>query len=84
MDEFPIDTCPRAVLPLLIEAKARLHRLGAPQAGAIADRISVALENLIDVAADVEAYGNKWGGGRMGELAEEIRLATRSWYGLGS
>jgi hypothetical protein len=78
-EQFPIETCPPKVLPLLIEARERLHRLAAPQASAIADRIGAALEALIDVAGDVECYGNKWTGGRMEEIAAQIREATREW-----
>ena len=77
--QFPIDTCPPKVLPLLIEARERLLHVAAPQASQIADRIGRALEALIDVAGDVEAYGNKWTGGRMEELAAQIREATRDW-----
>ena len=77
---FPIDTIPPTVLPLLIEARKILRPLGAPKACRLEADITAALEQLINVATDVEAYGNKWCGGSMGELADKIRDATREWW----
>ena len=77
---YPIDTVPLAILPLLIEAKNELHSYGAPQASRIAERISTILTDLIDVAADVEAYGNKWIGGKMEDIATALNIATKEWY----
>ena len=77
---FPIETCPVALLPLLIKARSELHALAAPQASDIAARIGAALEALIEVAGDVEAYGHKWGGGGVGEMAAQNLEATREWY----
>ncbi len=79
-EQFPIETIPVAILPLLIEARGRLHGLGAPQASRIAERIGEVLEALIDVAADVESYGNKWTGGSLSEIAAALSVATREWY----
>ena len=75
----PLTRSAAAVLPLLIEAHDRLYGLAAPQASRIADRIANALAELIDIGGEVEAYGNKWEGGRMGKLAAEIRTATAGY-----
>jgi hypothetical protein len=77
--DFPIDTVPVAILPLLIEARHELHRFGAPQACRLSDKISAALEALIECAEDVESYGNKWTGGTMGNLAQSLNVATKPW-----
>ncbi len=78
--QFPIHTISPVILPLLIEAHIRLRDLAAPQASRIADQIGACLETLIDIAGDVEAYGSKWTGGRMEELATQIREATKVWH----
>jgi len=77
---FPIDTIPTAVLPLLIEARKILRPLASPRARNLEYEINAVLEQIIQVATDVEAYGNKWCSGRMGELADKIRDATREWW----
>ena len=74
--DSPLTRCASASLPLLIEAHTRLYGLAAPQASRIADRIGHAMAELIDIAGEVEAYGNKWCGGDIGELAESLRNAT--------
>lgn len=82
MAQYPIETCSLASLPLLIEARERLLHLAAPQASRIADRISAALEELIECAGDVEAYGNRWAGGDIAELAARCNAATKEWSDL--
>ena len=74
--DTPLTRCAAASLPLLIEAHTRLHGVAAPQASRIADRIAAAMADLIDIAGEVEAYGNKWCDGDMGKLAESLRNAT--------
>ena len=88
MATYPIETCSLASLPLLIEARERLYSLAAPQASRIADRISAALEEIIECAGDVEVYGNKWCGGDMltrstiGDLAAKLNAVTKEWSDL--
>lgn len=81
--DTPLTRCATAALPLLIEAQDLLHGVAAPKAGAIAERISNALALLIDIAGDVEAYGNRWTGGEIGELAEKLRAATAEYNVIG-
>lgn len=80
--DTPLTRCSAAALPLVIEAHGILHGLAAPQASRIAEKISALLEGIIDVAGDIEAYGNKWTGGRTGELAALIREATREYNAI--
>jgi hypothetical protein len=77
--DSPLTRCASASLPLLIEAQTRLHGVAAPQASQIAERIGAALADLIDIAGEVEAYGNKWCDGDMGHLAESLRTATAEY-----
>lgn len=71
----PLTNSALRVLPLLIEAEDRLCDLASPQASRLSERIAKALYELIEVAEDVEAYGNKWTGS-MEEIAGKIRAAT--------
>lgn len=80
--DSPLTRSATAVLPLLIEAHGRLYGLAAPKASRLADRIGDALATLIDIAGDVEAYGNKWCGGDMERLATQLREATREYHGV--
>lgn len=82
MTTYPIETCSLASLPLLIEARERLYSLAAPQASRIADRISAALEEIIECAGDVEVYGSRWTGGDIAELAARCSTATKEWSDL--
>ncbi len=77
--DTPLTRCATASLPLLVEAHTRLYGIAAPRASRIADRIARALEELIEVAGEVEGYGNTWCGGEMGELAAKIRAATKEY-----
>jgi hypothetical protein len=60
-------------------ADTPLTRGAAPRASDLATRIAALLESVIDLAGDVQAYGNKWCGGTMGELATKLREATREY-----
>lgn len=78
----PLTRCSAAALPLLIEAHGYLSGVAAPQASRLADKISDLLQEVIDLAGDVEAYGNKWDGGTMGDLAAQIREATKEYNSI--
>jgi hypothetical protein len=80
--DTPATRCSVAALPLLVEAHTRLHGVAAPHASRIAERIGALLDSIIDVAGDVEAYGNKWCAGDMGELARRVREATREYNAI--
>jgi hypothetical protein len=80
--DTPLTRCAAAALPLLITAHGELHGVAAPRASALADRIGAAMALLIDIAGDVEAYGNRWTGGEIGELAEKLRAATAEYNGI--
>jgi hypothetical protein len=77
--DTPLTRCATASLPVLLRAHDVMHGLAAPRASRIAERISAALEELIECAGDAEAYGNTWSGGEMGEIAAAAREATREW-----
>lgn len=74
--DSPLTRCAAASLPLLIEAHGKLHGVAAPQASHLSQQIANLLWELIEVAGSVEAYGNKWADGDIGELARKIREAT--------
>ena len=80
--DTPLTRCSAAALPLLIEAHGQLYGLAAPQASRIADKIAALLEEIIEVAGDIEVYGNKWNGGIMGDLAAGIREATKEYNAI--
>ena len=75
-EDTPLTRCSAAALPLLIEAHGRLYGIAAPQASRIADRIAALMEEIIEVGAEVEYYGNKWCESAMADLAAKIRNAT--------
>ena len=81
-DDTPLTRSAAAALPVLIEAHAVLHGLAAPKASRIADRIAALLEQIIECAGDVQAYGNTWCGGEMGEIADRAFEATREYEGI--
>ena len=81
--DSPLTRCSAAALPLIIQAHDVLHSLAAPKASKLADRISALLEEIINVAGDVAAYGNSWVGGDMGKIADSIRLATKDYNDIG-
>ena len=78
-DDTPMTRCATAALPVLIDAHAYFHGLGAPKATRIAERIAGLLEQIIDCAGDVQAYGNSWTGGRGRVLADRAYEATREY-----
>jgi hypothetical protein len=77
--DTPLTRCATASLPHLIRAHDLLHGLAAPQAARLSERIAAALADLIDIAGDVECYGNKWYGGEIGEIAHALRVATAEY-----
>ena len=82
MNDYPINTCSLAALPLLIQARDRLDKLAAPQASGIAYEIGLLLEQIIELAGVVEAYGNKWTGGEIGKIADKLNAATIAYHGV--
>lgn len=74
--DTPLTRCSAAAFPLLIKAHDSLHGVAAPQASRLADKIADLMDAAIQLAGEVEAYGNKWDGGTMGDLAVALRDAT--------
>ena len=82
-DDTPLTRCATAALPVLIDAHSLFHGLAAPKATRIAERIATLLEQIIDCAGDVQAYGNSWTGGGGRELADRAAAATAEYDGVG-
>jgi len=79
-DNTPLTRGATAALPVLIDAHAYFYGLAAPKASRIAERIAGLLEQIIDCAGDVQAYGNScWTGGRGRELADRAHEATSEY-----
>ena len=68
-----------AALPLLIEFTSRASH--GPRGNAIAIRIFDAMEKLLDIAGDAQAYLNTWPGadGTGDALAERLAAATKEY-----
>ena len=81
-DDTPLTRCATAALPVLIDAHSLLHGIAAPKATRIAERIAGLLEQIIDCAGDVQAYGNTWIGGGGRELADRAFAATAEYDGI--
>ena len=79
----PLTRSAAAALPVLLDAHAHLRGVAAPQSSRLAYRIASLLEQIIWCAADVQAYGDKWTGGGMKEIADRAREATREYEGIG-
>jgi hypothetical protein len=78
-NDTPLTRSATAALPVLIDALPLLHGFAAPKASRIADRIAELLEQIIECAGDVQAYGNTWRGGGMGGIAARAWEATREY-----
>ena len=79
----PLTRSAVAALPVLIDARAYLREIAAPQATRIADRIAALLEQIVDLTGDVQAYCNKWHGDKDSELAHRAREATCEYDSIG-
>jgi hypothetical protein len=76
----PLDQSATTLLPLLLRARGKLSALAAPKAEKLSDRIFVLLEQMVDVAEDVELYCDKWRTpSDMETLAADIRLAIKEY-----
>ena len=80
--DTPLTRCAVASLPVLIEARAHLIGLAAPQASRLEERIGDLLDQIVYCAGLVHAYGNKWPAGAIKKIADRACEATRECGGI--